>query len=143
MRHAFFFLYAVVFGLVLSRSGVTDYELVQRMFMLEEFRLYGFLAVGVGIIAPGLVLLKRTGKTLAGEAIVVPTKPLHRGNIVGGALFGVGWSMTGMCPGPVLVNIGEGKAYALAAFAGAIVGTWLLGALYDRLRAPMKLPAVT
>ena len=50
------------------------------------------------------------------------------GNVVGGILFGIGWSITGMCPGPVLVNIGEGKMYAIAALAGLIISAavWAL-----------------
>jgi uncharacterized membrane protein YedE/YeeE len=57
-------------------------------------------------------------------------------------LFGVGWSITGMCPGPILVNIGEGKVYALAALAGALVGAAGFGVLYPRLAKPFRLPAL-
>jgi hypothetical protein len=46
-----------------------------------------------------------------------------------------------MCPGPILVNIGEGKLYAIAALAGALTGTTVFGAFYERLRRPMRLPA--
>ena len=67
-------------------------------------------------------------------------KPLHRGNIAGGALFGVGWSITGMCPGPILVNIGEGKMYAVAALAGALAGAGLFGPSYQRMQKPFALP---
>ena len=50
--------------------------------------------------------------------------------------------MTGMCPGPVVVNVGEGKLYALPALAGVILGTWLLGALHGRLTRPLGLVPV-
>jgi uncharacterized membrane protein YedE/YeeE len=50
--------------------------------------------------------------------------------------------MAGMCPGPILVNIGEGKIYALAALAGALVGAAVLGAVYPRLQSPFKLPVL-
>ena len=45
-----------------------------------------------------------------------------------------------MCPGPILVNIGEGKIYALAALAGALTGAGLFGTLYARLQGPFDLP---
>jgi uncharacterized membrane protein YedE/YeeE len=61
--------------------------------------------------------------------------------VVGGFLFGIGWSIAGMCPGPILVNIGEGKLYAIAALAGALTGTAIFGSLYTRLQRPMRLPA--
>jgi hypothetical protein len=48
--------------------------------------------------------------------------------------------MAGMCPGPIFVNIGEGKIYALAALAGALTGTALFGATYPRLRNALALP---
>jgi uncharacterized membrane protein YedE/YeeE len=62
---------------------------------------------------------------------------------VGGLLFGIGWSMAGMCPGPIFVNIGEGKVYALAALAGALTGAGAFGGLYRRLQAPLGLPPVS
>jgi uncharacterized membrane protein YedE/YeeE len=74
--------------------------------------------------------------------VSIDLKPLHRGNIAGGILFGIGWSLAGMCPGPILVNIGEGKIYALAALAGALVGAGLLGGVYPVLQRPFALPPV-
>ena len=140
MNNAIFFLLALGFGFVLSRSGAADYEFIQKMFLFEDLQLYGIMGAAVAVVAPGLWLLKRRGRALGGETLQLEPKPFHRGNIVGGVLFGIGWSMTGMCPGPILVNLGEGKLYALAALSGALLGAYALGALYPRLRAPMKLP---
>jgi uncharacterized membrane protein YedE/YeeE len=133
-------LLGVVFGYVLSRSGAADYNYIQQMFLFENFQLYGIIGTAVAITAPGIWLLKRRGRTLGGTPIVVTAKPAHRGNVVGGLIFGVGWSIAGMCPGPVLVNIGEGKLYAFAALAGALVGTAVFGRLYDALQRPLGLP---
>jgi hypothetical protein len=47
-----------------------------------------------------------------------------------------------MCPGPILVNVGEGKIYALAALAGALAGAGAFGALYERLARPLRLPVL-
>jgi hypothetical protein len=66
---------------------------------------------------------------LGGRPLAIELKPLNRGPVVGSLLFGVGWSLTGMCPGPILVNAGEGKVYALAVLAGALVGAGVFGAL--------------
>ena len=129
-----------VFGFILSRSGAADYDFIQGMFLFTEFQLYGILAVGVGLTAPGIWLIKRRGRTLFGRPVTIELKALHRGNVVGGLIFGVGWSLTGMCPGPILVNIGEGKVYALAALAGALVGAGLLGSFYPAVQRPFGLP---
>jgi uncharacterized membrane protein YedE/YeeE len=142
MRNVILVLLGVAFGFVLSRSGAADYDVIQGMFLFERFQLYGILAVGVGLTAPGLWLLKKVGRTATGEPLRVKEKPLHRGTVVGGALFGVGWALTGMCPGPIVVNIGEGKLYAIAAFAGALVGTYLVGLAYPKIRAPLRMPPI-
>jgi len=132
--------FGTAFGWVLSRSGAADYNFVQGMFLFDNFQLYGIIGTAVAVTAPGLWLLKRAGRTATGQPLRVTPKPRHPGNIVGGVLFGIGWSITGMCPGPILVNIGEGKVYALGALAGALVGAWLFGVLYERLRGPLHLP---
>jgi uncharacterized membrane protein YedE/YeeE len=138
-----FFVYlglGLVFGLALSRSGAADYNYIQAMFLFEHIQLYGIIGTAVVLTAPALYLLKRRGTTLTGRPLTIELKALHRGNVVGGLLFGVGWSITGMCPGPILVNVGEGKVYALAALAGALVGASLLGITYPRLTGPFRLP---
>lgn len=134
-----YLLLGTVFGFILSRSGAADYGFIQGMFLFSELQLYGIIAVAVIVTAPGIWLIKRRGRTV-GRPVEIELKPLHRGNVVGGALFGVGWSLAGMCPGPIFVNIGEGKVYALAALAGALVGAGLLGWFYPILRQPFGLP---
>jgi len=135
-----YMLMGTVFGFVLSRSGAADYGFIQSMFLFTSFQLYGIIGTAVVLTAPGLFLLKKYGRTIAGKPITIDLKPLNRGNVVGGLLFGVGWSIAGMCPGPIIVNIGEGKLYAIAAFAGALTGAALLGALYPKLQKPLGLP---
>ena len=135
-------LFGTAFGFVLSRSGAADYDYIQGMFLLDSFQLYGIIGTAVAVTAPGLWLLKRAGRTALGDPIRVKPKPRHPGNVVGGVLFGAGWSITGMCPGPILVNVGEGKVYALGALAGVLVGAALFGVLYDRFQGPLRLPAL-
>ena len=132
-----------VFGFILSRSGAADYNYIQGMFLFEEFQLYGIIATAVILTAPGLWLLKRRGRTLMGQPLEIELKPRHRGNVAGGVLFGIGWALAGMCPGPIFVNIGEGKLYAVAALAGALVGTALFGTVYPRVHRPLGLPPLS
>jgi uncharacterized protein len=129
-----------LFGFVLSRSGAADYDFIQGMFLFTNFQLYGIIGTAVVLTAPGLWLIRRHGRTLSGRRCTIDRKSLHRGTAIGGLLFGVGWSMAGMCPGPILVNIGEGKLYAIAALAGALTGAGVLGQLYPRLQRPLNMP---
>ena len=136
-----YLVFGTVFGFLLSRSGAADYNFIQAMFLFTSFQLYGIIGTAVVVTAPGLWWLKRRGRTATGLPLTIELKPSTRGNLVGGLLFGVGWSMAGMCPGPIFVSIGEGKIYALAVLAGALCGAALLGALYDMLQGPLRLPA--
>ena len=133
-------LLGALFGFVLSRSGAADYNFIQGMFLFQSFQLYGIIGTAVALTAPGLWLIKRHGHTAFGAPLQLDLKPRHRGNIVGGLLFGVGWSIAGMCPGPIFVDIGEGKVYAFAALAGALTGAGAFGSLYMRLQRPLALP---
>ncbi len=128
------------FGFVLYRSGASDYDTVQGMFLLENFQLWGLIGTAVAITAPGLWLLRRHGRTASGAPLKVTPKPRNRGNWIGGVIFGAGWSITGMCPGPIFVNLGAGKLHALAALAGALIGAALLARLYPRLAPMLGLP---
>lgn len=143
MMPAVYLVLGAIFGFILSRSGAADYNYIQSMFLFESFQLYGIIGTAVLLAALGIRLLKRRGKTVGGSPIAIELKPLHRGNIAGGFLFGVGWSIAGMCPGPILVNIGEGKIYAFAALAGALVGAGAFGALYERVQALFGLPPLS
>jgi uncharacterized membrane protein YedE/YeeE len=112
------------------------------MSLFENFQLYGIIGTAVLVTAPLLWLIKRRGRTIAGHAIRIELKSMHRGNVAGGILFGIGWSLAGMCPGPILVNIGEGKVYAVAALLGALTGAGAFGRLYGRLRPLFQLPEI-
>jgi uncharacterized membrane protein YedE/YeeE len=137
---ALYLLLGTAFGLILSRSGAADYDFIQGMFLFDRFQLYGIIGSAIALTAPGLWLIQRRGRTAFGVPVHIDLKPMNRGTVAGSLLFGVGWSLTGMCPGPILVNIGEGKIYAVAALAGALTGAGLLGRLYPRLRGPFGLP---
>ena len=137
-----YLLLGTAFGFILSRSGAADYNYIQGMFLFEEFQLYGIIATAVALSAPGLWLVKTVGRTWRGPVNIGPPRLFTPGNIAGGLLFGVGWSIAGMCPGPIFVNIGEGKIYALAALAGALVGAGAFGTLYDRLQRAFRLPPI-
>jgi hypothetical protein len=140
MDRLLFLVLGTAFGYALHRCGATDYDTVQRMFLLQDFQLWGVIATAVALTAPGLRLLRRHGRTLGGAPLTVKPKARNPGNWVGGAVFGAGWSITGMCPGPIFVNVGALRLHALAALAGALLGAALLAALYERLAPALGLP---
>lgn len=128
-----FMVFGIHFGFALSRSEATEYSLIHDMFTFRNLKLVYLMAMAMVVGAIGMVLLRMEGnKTLFGASITVYRKPLHWGNVVGGLIFGVGWALSGACPGTVLGQIGEGKVYALFTIAGLFAGTYVYALLVER-----------
>lgn len=124
----------IVFGIVLVKAEVISWYRIQEMFRFESFHMYGVIgsAVVVGILSLW-VMRRSSARTIAGEAIVYPKKPYSKGLIYGGLLFGVGWAVTGACPGPLYAQIGAGYPVIIVTLLSAVGGTWCYGALRDKL----------
>src|SRR4051812_49094481 len=113
----------ILFGIVLIKSEVVSWFMIQEMFRLDSFYMYGIMgtAVMTGIIS--MLLIKKFGiKTIEGEKIIVPEKKFNKGNIFGGLIFGLGWAMTGACPGPLFAQIGAGVTVTLVTLLSALAG---------------------
>lgn len=126
MKQLVFVFAGAVFGFLLSQARATDYAAIHGMFKLTDLHLFGVIGVAIATAAAGLALLRRgAGTALNGERISVTTKPYHKAVFLGGVVFGLGWALSGACPGTALAQLGEGKLYALATVAGIAGGTWL------------------
>jgi uncharacterized protein len=137
MRPPYVMLFGVLFGFVLSRAGVTDYDTMGAMFRLSEFHLFGVIGGAVVVSALGLRALRRAGnRTLFGQPVEIRAKPWHPGALWGGLVLGAGWALSGACPGTSLVQVGEGKLVALFTVAGILAGTYLYGWMRSRAGAP-------
>lgn len=124
----------VIFGILFVKSEVISWFRIQEMFRLESFHMYGIIgsAVVVGIISI-LIIKKFKIKTIYGEPIKLRDKEFNKGQIYGGLMFGLGWAMTGACPGPLYALIGSGFTVILVTLLSAIFGTWCYGLLRDKL----------
>ena len=96
--------------------------------------MYGVIgsAVMVGVISVALIK-KFNVKTIYGEEIEFHTKTFNKGNIFGGFIFGLGWAITGACPGPLFAQIGSGATVIIITLLSAIAGTWSYGYFRDKL----------
>jgi uncharacterized protein len=131
-----FLLLGIVFGVILIKSEVVSWFRIQEMFRFQGFHMYGVLGSAVTVAAIGLALVRRSGRTaLSGEEIVVPPKTMGKGYRygIGGTMFGLGWALTGACPGPIVALIGAGLTPYLVVLASALAGTWLYGHLRPSL----------
>ncbi|MEV4885044.1 YeeE/YedE family protein [Chitinophaga ginsengisegetis] len=134
MKNIRYLVAGTFFGIVLVKAQVISWFRIQEMFQLTSFHMYGVIGTAVitGIIS--LQLIKRFKiKTIQGEPISVAPKTFNKGQIFGGLLFGVGWAITGACPGPLFAQIGTGFTVVGVTLLSAIAGTWIYGALKPKL----------
>jgi uncharacterized membrane protein YedE/YeeE len=134
MRNVKYLIAGVLFGIVLVKSEVISWFRIQEMFRLQAFHMYGIIgsAIVVGMISV-LIIKKFQLKTIGGEDITIPTKKFHWGNVYGGLIFGLGWAITGACPGPLFAQIGSGFLVTIVTLLSAIAGTWVYGLLREKL----------
>ena len=134
MRNIKYLITGLLFGIVLVKSEVISWFRIQEMFRLQSFHMYGIIgsAIAVGMVSVWLIQ-RLQAKTIAGEAIIIPTKKFHWGNVYGGLIFGLGWAITGACPGPLFAQIGSGFGVIIITLLSAIAGTWVYGLVRDKL----------
>ncbi|QCK15265.1 DUF6691 family protein [Mangrovivirga cuniculi] len=124
----------VLFGIVFVKAEIISWFRIQEMFRFQSFFMYGVIgsAIIVGIIS--IQLIKRLDiKTLKGEKIKIADKEFRKGQIFGGFIFGLGWAITGACPGPLFAQIGSGFTVVIVTLLSAILGTWVYGKFSDKL----------
>ncbi|WP_183559250.1 DUF6691 family protein [Mucilaginibacter sp. SP1R1] len=134
MRNIKYLITGLLFGIVLVKSEVISWFRIQEMFRLQAFHMYGIIgsAIIIGLISVLLIKHFRI-KTITREDILIPEKKFHWGNVYGGLIFGLGWAITGACPGPLFAQIGSGFAVIAVTLLSAIAGTWVYGLLRNKL----------
>jgi len=136
LRYVPYLLVGLLFGFVLIKSEAASWYRIQEMFHFQSFHMFGILISAIATAFVSTQLIKRLGRRQAmdGQTIDIPAKPPGRiSYLVGGLVFGIGWGLIGLCPGPVFALAGTGSIGALVVLAGALHGTWLYGALKQYL----------
>ncbi len=125
----------IIFGITLTKAEVISWYRIYEMFRFQSFHMFGVIgtAVVLGIIA--VQVIKRTGmKAVDGTPIVLNPKQVSIPRyLIGGTIFGLGWAMTGACPGPMFILVGNGYFVILAVIASAVLGTYVYGLLRNKL----------
>ena len=124
----------LIFGIVFVKAEVISWFRIQEMFRLQSFHMFGVIgtAVVVGMISVALIK-KFKIETINGEAIEFHPKKFNKGQIIGGITFGLGWALTGACPGPLFAQIGTGALVVFVVILSAIAGTWTYGYFREKL----------
>ncbi|GHE34053.1 DUF6691 family protein [Sphingobacterium griseoflavum] len=124
----------IMFGIVFVKAEVISWFRIQEMFRLQSFHMYGIIGSAIMTAMISVFLIKKFQiKTLDGEPIKISPKKFNKGQIYGGLIFGLGWAMTGACPGPLFAQIGTGATVIVVTLCSAIAGTWVYGRLREKL----------
>ncbi|MBK6364697.1 MAG: YeeE/YedE family protein [Saprospiraceae bacterium] len=126
-----FLIAGIIFGIVMAKSEAISWFRIQEMFRFQAFHMYGIIGVAVVLGVSGVFFIKKFKlRDISGNPIVFyPKDKSVIRYVVGGAIFGMGWALSGACPGPMVVNIGYGYLSMMIVFAFAVLGTYLYGVI--------------
>lgn len=135
MKKVLLLISGILFGIVMTKSEAVSWYRIQEMFRFQSFHMYGIIGVAAIVGALMFFLMKKYNfKNMDGEVVQFPDKPkTYYASIFGGSLFGLGWAMTGACPGPLYVLIGNGYLVVLVIILSALIGTFTYGKLKNKL----------
>ncbi|WP_420153663.1 DUF6691 family protein [Siphonobacter sp.] len=123
-----------LFGIVFVKAEIISWFRIQEMFRVDSFHMYGVIGSAILVGMGSVWLIKRFNiKTRQGETVTIAPKTFHKGQIYGGLIFGMGWALTGACPGPLFAQIGSGFLIVGVTLLSAIGGTWVYGYFRDDL----------
>jgi uncharacterized membrane protein YedE/YeeE len=134
MKYIKFFLIGMYFGIVLTKAEVISWFRIQEMFHFESIHMYGIIGSAIVVGAISILLIKKFNlNSFGGEEIRLVSKDYHKGLLPGGIIFGLGWALTGACPGPMFALVGNGVEVMLVAIMSATAGTFVYGLVKDKL----------
>lgn len=130
-----FILAGVVFGIVMTKSEALSWYRIQEMFRFQSIHMYGIIGVAVtlGVIAVALIKKFKLRDIDGNPIIFAPKEKSVARYLIGGTIFGLGWAMTGACPGPMFVNLGYGLTVMTVVIASALFGTFMYGVVREKL----------
>ncbi len=124
----------IFFGVILTNGEVISWFRIQEMFRFDAFHMYGVIGSAIVVGALSMLAIRKLNvRSQTGDPIVIEKKNLEKGTVFGGLLFGIGWALTGACPGPLYALAGNGYPAFAVALLSAIGGAYVYGLIRNRL----------
>ncbi len=121
----------LLFGFILQKIGAANPHIIIDMLRLKDLHLMKAILLAIGISSLALFILSGVGIIPSSH---ISIKSAYVGVIVGGAIFGLGWAISGFCPGTGVVGAGAGRKDALAFILGGLVGAGIFMGIYETLK---------
>ncbi len=123
------FLIGVVFGFLLDRGGVTDFNIIVNQLLLKDFTVLKIIFTAIITGTVGVHLLVKY------LPIELQPKPCRwKAIVIGGLIFGAGFALLGLCPGTAAGALGTGSIHALFGVLGMLMGAGIFASVYPRLQ---------
>tara|TARA_B110000503_G_C7061929_1_gene377055 strand:- start:201 stop:728 length:528 start_codon:yes stop_codon:yes gene_type:complete len=129
------FLIGCAFGTILFLGGASSYRRIMGTLLLKDMWIIKLMMTAIGVGTLGVYLLDFGG--LAHMSI----KPAYVGGVaIGGVIFGIGWAVSGYCPGTCVVGSAEGKGDAIFTLIGGLVGAFVFALAFPYLESTLIEP---
>lgn len=135
MKTIRYILTGILFGIILTKSEAVSWYRIQEMFRFQSIFMFGIMGTAVitGILVITIIKKFRIKDTGGYPIVFDPKDKSWKKYLFGGTIFGVGWALTGACPGPLFILLGQGYTVMIIAIAGALAGTLCYGLVRNRL----------
>ena len=135
MRNFLALLIGIFLGIIFMKAEVLSWFRIQEMFAFQSFHMYGIIGSAIAVGALSVWVIRKVGaKSIEGNVIELNDKaPNYKSAYIGGTIFGLGWAMTGACPGPMYALVGSGTTVFLISIVTGILGVLAYAALRSKL----------
>jgi uncharacterized membrane protein YedE/YeeE len=129
MKNISFLAVGILFGIIMTKSEAISWFRIHEMFRFESFHMYGIIGTAVVLGAASIWAAKKFKMKTLRQTLVTytPMKLSIPRHLLAGTIFGLGWAITGCCPGPMYVLVGHGYWIILLVIFGALLGTFTYG----------------
>lgn len=135
MKYITYLAIGIFFGIIMFKSEAASWFRIYEMFQFGSFHMYGIIGSALALGVIGVQIIKRKNiKSLMGTDMNL--QPKEKGisrYLIGGIIFGLGWALSGACPGPMYVLAGAGYASMFIVIFGALLGTFIYGLVKKHL----------